>query len=224
MRFLEIAVFNYESAVAAKKGGADRLEVCQNYTVGGFTPSFEFVQNVKNMGGIDVFIMIRQKADNFVYSGKNMDKMLRDIDVFKGMDVNGFVFGGLDGSKNVHKEFSKQIIEAANPLPVTFHRAFDLCKDLNRAAEDVIECGFKRILTSGGKSNAYEGRFAIRDLIKRYGKDIIFMPGGGIRKKNISEMIDITNAQEFHTSALRENQSTTIPNIEFEDVIDIKNG
>ena len=224
MIFLETAVFNYESAILAKKGGADRLEVCENYSVGGLTPSFDYVRNVINTGGPDVFAMIRQTAVSFEYSNEDMDKMLSDIELFKSMGVNGFVFGGLDETKNVHKEFSRLIIEAAIPLPVTFHRAFDLCKDLNKATEEVIDCGFKRILTSGGKNNAFEGRFVIRDLIKRYGRDIIIMPGGGIRKNNISEIIDITNAKEFHTAALRENQNTSNPIIEFEDLVGIKNG
>jgi copper homeostasis protein len=222
MIFLEVAVFNYESAVTAKKGGADRLEICENYAVGGLTPSYEYVQNVKNLGRMDVFVMIRQTTNSFEYSKKDIDKMLSDIELFKGMDVNGFVFGGLDKTKSVNKEYSKLIIEAANPIPVTFHRAFDLCKDLNKATEDVIECGFKRILTSGGKSNAYEGRFVIRDLIKRYGREIIFMPGGGIRKNNITEIKGITKATEYHTAALRENQNVVNPIIEFEDLIGIK--
>jgi copper homeostasis protein len=171
---------------------------------------------------MDVFVMIRQTTNSFEYSKKDIDKMLSDIELFKGMDVNGFVFGGLDKTKSVNKEYSKLIIEAANPIPVTFHRAFDLCKDLNKATEDVIECGFKRILTSGGKSNAYEGRFVIRDLIKRYGREIIFMPGGGIRKNNITEIKGITKATEYHTAALRENQNVVNPIIEFEDLIGIK--
>jgi copper homeostasis protein len=179
---------------------------------------------VKNLGGIDVFVMLRQNAENYDYLDTDMDKMLSDIEVFKGMDIKGFVFGGLDENNNVHKEYSKQIIEAANPLPVTFHRAFDLCKNLYKATEDVIECGFKRILTSGGKSNAYKGRFVIKELIKKYGSEIIFMPGGGIRGNNISEILDTTEAQEFHTAALRKNHNLSSPFIEIEDVIDIKNG
>jgi len=204
MVFLEVAIFNYESAVAAKNGGANRLEVCENYAIGGLTPSFNLVFNLKKLGGTDVFIMIREESEGFQYTIASMDKMLKDIEVFKAMGVDGFVYGGLDEAKNVHKEFSKDIIKAADPFPVTFHRAIDLCKDMNKATEDVIECGFKRILTSGGKNNAYEGRFVIRDLINRYGKEIIIMPGGGIRKNNINEIKEITKAKEFHTAGLKE--------------------
>ncbi len=222
MRYLEVAVFNYESALVAKKAGVDRIEVCEDYAFGGVTPSIGFIEKVSELDGMDIFVMIRQRTDNFVYSNKEMDLMFQDIELYKKMNIHGFVFGSLDKNKKVHTEFCKGIVNAANPLPVTFHRACDLCDDLNRATEEVIDCGFKRILTSGGKSNAFEGRFVIRDLIKKYGKSIIFIPGGGIRSNNISEIEVITKAKEFHTSGIRNNQKGINPKLEAQDIIDIK--
>lgn len=202
MRYLEAAVFNYESAVLAKEAGADRLEVCEEYVNGGFTPSLEYVMKARELENIDMFVMIRERADNFVYTSNDFDKMLKDIELFKSHNVDGFVYGGLDKGRNVEIEFAKEIIKAAAPLPVTFHRAFDLCEDLYRAAEEIAELGFKRILTSGGKQNAYEGRFVIQDLIDRYGDKIIFIPGGGIRRNNVSEIEKVTKAKEFHTAGI----------------------
>lgn len=203
MRFIEAAVFNFESARIAKEAGADRLEVCEDYANGGFTPSVEFVKKAGELESIGVFVMIRERADNFNYTRADMDKMLKDIDLFKTYNVNGFVYGGLDKNRNVHIKYAKEVIEAANPLPVTFHRAFDKCDDLFKAAEEIAELGFKRILTSGGKQTAYKGRHMIKDLIKKYGDKIIIMPGGGIRKNNVSEIERITKAKEFHTAGIK---------------------
>jgi copper homeostasis protein len=222
MRFLEVAVFNYESAKAAMEAGADRIEVCDNYEYGGLTPPLDFARKACELGGIDVFIMIRQRADNFIYSKNDMEQMIKDIEIFKGIGADGFVFGSLDRNLRIDKSISKEIIEMANPLPVTFHRAFDMCENLEKAAEEIIDCGFKRILTSGGEKNAYEGRFVIRDLISKYGNDIIIMPGGGIRVNNVKELENMTKAKEFHTAGLRYSFDINEPLIYAEDIAEIK--
>jgi len=223
MRYLEAAVFNYESAVLAKEAGADRLEVCEDYVNGGFTPSADYVKKTRELEGIDMFVMIRERADNFVYTSTDMDKMIKDIEMFKSLHVDGFVYGGLDKNRNVNIEYAKEIIEAASPLPVTFHRAFDLCEDLLRATEEIAELGFKRILTSGGKQNAYEGRHVIQDLISRYGDRIIFIPGGGIRRNNVSEIEKVTRAKEFHTAAITDKGTGNYARISTEEITGIKN-
>ncbi len=205
MRYLETAVFNFESARIAKEAGADRLEVCEDYANGGFTPSLEFVQKTRELERIDIFVMIRERADNFVYTDYDVEKMIEDIGKFKELKVDGFVYGGLDSNRRVNKKYAKKIIEAATPLPVTFHRAFDICDDLYKATEEIAELGFKRILTSGGKKSAFEGRYVIQDLIKKYGDKIIFMPGGGIRKYNLLEIEKITQAKEYHTAGISGN-------------------
>jgi copper homeostasis protein len=220
MRYLEAAAFSYESAVIAKKAGADRLEVCEDYANGGFTPSVEYVLKTRELDHIDVFVMIRERAQNFMYTKADMDKMIKDIELYKSYNVDGFVYGGLDKERNVDKEFAREIIETANPLPVTFHRAFDLCEDLQKAAEEIAELGFKRILTSGGKQNAYEGRYVIQNLINRYGDRIIFMPGGSIRNSNISEIEKVTKAKEFHTAGITGKGSEAI--ISMEEIMGMK--
>lgn len=222
MRFLEVAVFNYESAVIAKQAGVDRIEVCENYPLGGFTPSYDYVNKCIKLQEIDVFIMIRQPSDNFIFNIDDMKVMLKDVETYKKMNVNGFVFGALTNNKNVNIEFSKEIVLAASPLPVTFHRAFDSCNDLNVATENIINCGFKRILTSGGKKNADEGKFIIKDLIEKYSNDIIFIPGGGIRANNVSEIQNITGAVEFHSAGIRNEIITPNPNILLNDLYSIK--
>lgn len=222
MRFLEVAVFNYESAVAAKEAGAGRIEVCDDYGYGGLTPSVEFAKKARELIGIEVFVMIRQKAEYFIYSKNDIEKMMKDMEMFKGMGIDGFVFGALDGDRRVEKTIAKEFITMANPLPVTFHRAFDMCDDLDKAVEDIIDCGFKRILTSGGEKNAFEGMFLIRDLILKYGNDIIIMPGGGIRKNNVMEIENVTKAKEFHTAGLREIFDSNEPVIIAGDLVDIR--
>ena len=222
MRFLEVAVFNYVSVVAVKEAGADRIEVCGNYGYGGLTPSADFVRKTRELEGICVFVMIRQRADNFIYSKNDIEKMMKDMEMFKEMGVDGFVFGALDGNRRVEKTIAKEFITMANPLPVTFHRAFDICDNLDKAAEDIIECGFKRILTSGGEKNAFDGMFLIRDLILKYGNDIIIMPGGGIRKNNVMEIENVTKAKEFHTAGLRKIFDSNEPVIIAGDIAEIK--
>ncbi|MCX6157684.1 MAG: copper homeostasis protein CutC [Ignavibacteriota bacterium] len=223
MGLLEAAVFCYESAVLAKVAGADRLEVCEDYANGGFTSSAEYVMKTRELGDIGMFVMIRERVDNFVYTRADLEKMLKDIELFKSYKVDGFVYGGLDTNRNVNFEYAKEIIEAATPLPVTFHRAFDLCEDLLRASEEIAELGFKRILTSGGKQNAYEGRFVIQDLINRYGERIIFIPGGGIRKNNVSEIEKVTKAKEFHTAGITDKGTGSNMLISVEEIREIKN-
>lgn len=133
--------------------------------------------------------------------------MLLSLEYFKSLNIQGIVFGALTKGNEIDKHICNEIISAAYPLPVTFHRAFDFCNDLNKSAESIIKCGFKRILTSGSENNAYQGRFKIKELIKRYSKDIIIIPGGGIRNDNLMEIIDVTEAKEVHSSHILQLQN-----------------
>lgn len=196
----ELAAFDFASAQKAFTAKVDRIELCEDYNSGGVTPGIALLQKILELGNIDIFVMIRCRPGNFVYSKTEMNTMLSQINKFKSFNVQGFVFGVLTPDNNVDVDSCRSVIKAAHPLPVTFHRAFDQCSDMQKSAEEIISCGFKRILTAGGKPNAFEGRFIIKDLITKYGKKIIFIPGGGIRNHNLKEIVYTTGASEFHSS------------------------
>ena len=153
--------------------------------------------------------MIRSRPGNFVYSKSEIEEMVNNVISIKKLKVDGFVFGALLSDNNIDIESCKKIIDAASPLHVTFHRAIDLCPDLSKAVDVLIQGGFTRILTSGGKANATEGAYIIHNLINDFGEKIIIMPGGGIRKENIKEISEITGAKEFHSAAITEPNSET---------------
>lgn len=198
----ELAVFDLATAQKAISEKVDRIELCEDYNSGGITPSIPLLQNILKLGSIDIFIMIRCRPGNFVYSKDEMNTMLSQIHEFKTYNIKGFVFGALTSDFEVDIESCRSVINAAHPLPVTFHRAFDQCSDMYKSADEIINLGFKRILTSSGKPNAFEGRFIIKDLISKFGNKIIFIPGGGIRNHNLKEIINSTAASEFHSSVI----------------------
>lgn len=198
----ELAVFDFKTAVKANMANVDRIELCTDYSVGGISPDFNVVENVLDKVNINVFVMIRCRQGDFIYNNTETEKMIKYLEICKSLNVSGFVFGALDCRNNVDVRICKKIVENAHPLPVTFHRAFDITEELYKSAETIIECGFRRILTSGSKRSAYNGRFIIKDLIERYGNEIIFVPGGSIRKNNYSEIVNFTKALEIHSSKI----------------------
>lgn len=205
---LEIACFNLESAIIAQENGADRVELCANMKEGGTTPDFEITKAVRNVLSIDLNVIIRPRGGNFVYSDFEFEQMKTEIEHFKKLNVDGFVFGILkeDGSLNI--EQNKELVVLANPFPCTFHRAFDEVNDVNQSLEYVIECGFKTILTSGQEKNVVEGIDVLARLVERANNRIYIMPGGGLRSSNIVLLKERTNASFFHSSAITDSSET----------------
>lgn len=197
---LEVASFTPASALNAFAAGADRIELCTGYSEGGLTPSPGTVQYVREKVSIPIFVMIRPRIGDFLYTSSEKEIILRDIELFKRMGVDGIVTGALNTVGGIDKDFVKQVVQSAASLPVTFHRAFDLCIDLQQSIEDLIECGVTRVLTSGGKSSVPEGLDAIRTLIKNAGERIIILPGGGVNSSNAKKIITLTNLNEIHCS------------------------
>ncbi|XP_054266713.1 copper homeostasis protein cutC homolog [Macrosteles quadrilineatus] len=199
---MEVCVDCVTSAVNAEAGGASRLELCSALSEGGLTPSEGFLRVVKSLVSIPVFVMIRPRRGlDFVYSKDEVRIMEFDIKRLKDSGADGFVFGALTPDRKVDKEVCSSLLQAASPLPCTFHRAFDIVKNPLEELETVISLGFKRILTSGLKQNAYEGVSVIKDLIKRSQGLISVMPGAGIAEKNLEVILKETGAKEFHASA-----------------------
>ncbi|MFV5686946.1 copper homeostasis protein CutC [Flavobacterium sp. GB2R13] len=205
---LEIACFNLQSAIIAQQNGADRVELCANMKDGGTTPNFEITIAVREILSIDLNIMIRPRGGNFVYSDGEFEEMKTEIIQFKKLDVDGFVFGILKEDGSVNKEQNKELVALAQPFPCTFHRAFDVVKDINQSLESVIECGFKTILTSGQEKNVVEGIDVLAELVEKANNRITIMPGGGLRSFNIALLKQKTNASFYHSSAITDSSET----------------
>ena len=201
-RRLEIACFNLESARIAQENGADRVELCANMKEGGTTPDFEITKAVRDILSIDLNVMIRPRGGNFVYSDFEFEQMKTEIQQFKKLKVDGFVFGILKEDGSLNKEQNAELVALANPLPCTFHRAFDGIKNKFQALESLIECGFKTILTSGVETNVTEGIDVLATLTEKANDRITIMPGGGLRSTNIGVLKEKTKAVFYHSSAI----------------------
>ena len=202
MKKVEIACFNLESALIAQNAGADRVELCADMSVGGTTPSIEIIQQAREHLTIDLYVMIRPRGGNFVYSELEFEQMKSEIETIKKLGVNGFVFGILKDDNTINIEQNKVLVELPKPFPCTFHRAFDEVSDLKKALEDVISCGFSTILTSGTYPNVMEGKEVLKQLVNQAKNRIEIMPGGGLRSANISALDEMVNANWYHSSAI----------------------
>ncbi|MGF1586332.1 MAG: copper homeostasis protein CutC [Bacteroidales bacterium] len=198
---LEVACFSKEASFLADISGADRIEFCLDYAAGGLSPSVSDVEEICRIIQKPVFVMIRPGKGNFLYSPDETEQMLNTIYQMKSAGADGFVFGILDSENEINIKDSVKLIDAASPLPCTFHRAFDQTPDLFRTLERVIDCGFKRILCSGGKGNAIDNIDILGRLCQKASGRIIIMPGGGIRGADI-DTLKTTGALEFHSSCI----------------------
>ena len=200
---IEICINTFQSAIEARNGGADRIELCENISEGGTTPSYGTIIEARKHLKIDLFVLIRPRGGDFLYSKPEFEIMKRDIEFCKSANVNGIVTGILNSDGSVDINRTKVLVELAFPLPVTFHRAFDMTNDPYTALEDIIKTGCKRILTSGQEQKAVKGIAKIVRVINQADGRIIIMPGSGINETNIMEIATMTGANEFHLS-LRE--------------------
>jgi len=198
---LEVAVFNIESAIQAESAGANRLELCENPNEGGTTPSYGTLSVVSSTISIPVFPIIRPRGGDFLYTRAEFDVMKNDIRLCKELGFAGVVIGLLLPDGSIDKERTKELVQLAAPMDVTFHRAFDRCNDPIRGLHDIIETGCKRILTSGQVPSAPDALALLQTLVREAGDQIIIMPGSGVRGNNIGNIKQVTNAKEFHSSA-----------------------
>ena len=198
---LEIIGFNFESCIAAQQAGADRIELCDNFSEGGTTPSYAFIKSARQKLSIELYVMIRPRGGDFLYTDDEFEIMKKDIEMCKKSGCDGVVLGLLTQAANVDKERCKKLVNYAYPLGVTFHRAFDRTKDPFQSMEDIIEIGCERILTSGQHTKAIDGVDIIKRLIRQADDRIIIMPGSAVNAENIISLAESTGAVEFHSSA-----------------------
>ena len=198
---LEIAVFSVEAALAAIKAGADRIEFCENPQEGGTTPSFGSLSTLISLTSKPVFPIIRPRGGDFLYTENEFNAMRSDILMVRKLDYPGVVLGLLNADGSIDTVRTKRLVDLASPMEVSFHRAFDRCKDPFKALEDIIATGCKRILTSGQVPNAADATSLLKKLVEQAGDRIIIMPGSGVRSNNIKEIMQATAAKEMHSSA-----------------------
>ncbi|OOG55934.1 copper homeostasis protein CutC [Rhodanobacter sp. B05] len=201
---LEIAANSVASALAAQDGGAGRVELCAALELGGLTPSHAQIALARERLRIPLYVLIRPRAGDFLYSDLECETMQRDIETCVALGCDGVVLGVLDADGRVDTARCRTLIAAAGKLGVTFHRAFDLSRDPVQALEDIVALGCERILTSGAQASAVEGATRIRELVQQAGDRIVVMPGAGITAQNIAALATATGAHEFHASAKRQ--------------------
>jgi copper homeostasis protein len=198
---LEICAFNLSSAIVAQGAGADRIELCASPAEGGVTPSPGVIRTAREQLRIALYPIIRPRGGDFLYSDEEFRIMLRDIEHCKQVGCNGVVIGMLKADGTIDQARCARLVEAAYPLGVTFHRAFDWAANPFEALETIIQLGCERILTSGQRPTAEEGVELIDQLVREADDRIVIMPGSGVRSGNIVLLAQKTGAAEFHTSA-----------------------
>jgi copper homeostasis protein len=200
---VEACVDTVASALAAERGGAGRLELCDNLFDGGTTPSAGMISAVKAAVHIPVYVIVRPRGGGFVYSHDEISVMRLDVEAAKMLGADGVVVGALTREGRIDAETLRVLADAAAPLPLTFHRAFDLARDQQQALEVLIQHGVERVLTSGGAPTALEGIAAIAALARRAAGQIAIMAGGGVREETVQEIVHRAGVREVHVRGTR---------------------
>lgn len=198
---IEVCVESVAGARAAEQGGADRIELCSALGEGGLTPSAGLIGRVRERVRLMLAVMIRPRAGDFLYSDDELDVMRRDLRLAKQLGADMIVLGLLTADGGVDVPHTRELVALARPLPVTFHRAFDMTRDPFAALDDLITLGMERVLTSGLERSALEGLDVIAELVRRAAGRIIVVPGGGLSERNVAKILAVSGAREFHVSA-----------------------
>jgi copper homeostasis protein len=197
---IEIATSDFLTTRSAVEGGAARIELCANLAEGGTTPSYAHIKKCREAFDVLLYPIIRPRGGDFLYNKDEFEIMVNDVKLCKQLGCEGIVIGLLNMDGSIDTVRTAELIELAYPMEVTFHRAFDRCRDAFDALEELIEIGCQRILTSGQKPTVNEGVELIAELNKKAAERIIIMPGSGVRKESIKMLAEKTGCVEFHSS------------------------
>lgn len=197
---LEVCSGNRESAINAAKAGAQRIELCSELSIGGLTPSYDDIRYCVSNLALQTFVLIRPRGGDFCYNESEFQQILTDIQFCREAGAHGVVVGFLNKDLSINLQQCKKAMETAGTLPVTFHRAFDRCANWPLALEQIIECGFSRILTSGQQPTALEGTDTLSAIVKQAAKRITILAGSGVNSQNVAELIHRSHADEVHGS------------------------
>ncbi len=198
----ESCVASVEAAIASAAGGAGRIELCANLDVGGTTPAVALVERCVAAVDIPVFAMVRPRGGGFVYTYDEAGAMERDVHAMVAAGAHGLVFGALTADGAIDAPVMRRLVEAARPLPVTCHKAFDDARDLHDALEVLLALGVDRVLTSGGAPTAAQGAETIAALVREAGDALVVIAGGGVRAHNVADLVRATSVREVHARLL----------------------
>lgn len=207
----EICIDSVTGAIAAERAGADRVELCAALFEGGLTPTLGTVRaTLAAVSSIKVNVIVRPRAGDFIFDAHEAAAMEHDVALVRKAGAHGVVIGALTPEGEVDRPVTERLIAAADGLPVTFHRAFDMAADPFATLDALIDLGVDRVLTSGQDVSVLEGAPLIAELVKRAGDRIIVMPGGGVTDRNVARVVDATGAREIHFAALSEEPSPAV--------------
>ena len=198
---VEACVDAIDAAIEAERGGAGRIELCGELLQGGVTPSAGLVDAVCERVGIPIFVLVRPRTGDFLYDADELDVMIRDIAAVKPLGVAGVVIGALTADGDVDVATTRTLIQAAHPMQVTFHRAFDFARDQGAALQALLDAGVDRVLTSGGAATALEGAATLAQLRQKAGDRLTVLAGGKINASNVAELVRLSGVREVHVRA-----------------------
>ena len=207
---VEACVDAIDAALEAERGGAGRIELCGELLQGGVTPSVGLIGAVRERVAIPVFVLIRPRTGDFLYSADEHDVMLRDIAAVRALDVNGVVVGALTRDGGIDGSAMRQFVDAADAMDVTFHRAFDFARNRERALETLIDLGVDRVLTSGGAESALAGVASLARLVRQADRRITILAGGGITAATVAEVVRESRVDEVHVRAAARVESSMV--------------
>jgi len=195
---LEACVENLKDAIAAEQQGANRIELCDNLNVGGTTPSYGTIYMAKKVLHIPIMVLIRPRSGNFIYNSQEIEIMKKDIAVCHEIGVQGVVIGALRADSTIDIDLIKELVEMANPMEITFHKAIDESNDILQECRKLGALGINRLLTSGGKPTAMEGAAVINQIIEELKSQVQVIAAGKVTRENLAQITNAIHANEFH--------------------------
>lgn len=201
---IEVCVEGIDGLLTAQDAGADRVELCASLVEGGITPSLGTVRTALELATVPFHVIVRPRGGDFLYSDAEFRSMLADVGALRELGVAGVVVGCLGPDGTIDEARMAALVEAAGPLAVTCHRAFDMTRDPSQALEALIRCKVGRVLTSGQRDTAVEGAPLLAELVKQAGKRIVILGCGALAPENIARVRRETGLAELHFAALKD--------------------